>query len=125
MVYLHAVLKANPEAVEAILEKCGLTAKEEARGKAQGEARGKKKKLTVDDVMEKFDLAAEWEELGRIAGETGRYWALAEFLCKIQQDFAQGEARGWRKAIALRKQGYTVEQLEQMGPDGVPPPLNS
>jgi hypothetical protein len=57
------------------------------------------KKLTLDEVLEKLGLTAKWEQQGE----------------------AKGEKNGWRKAIALFKQGYTADQLEQMSP-GSPNP---
>jgi hypothetical protein len=33
---------------------------------------------------------------------------------------AIGEKSGWEKAIELLKQGYTLEQLEQMNPGSFP-----
>jgi hypothetical protein len=59
-------------------------------------------KLTFDELMEKTGLAAEWEKRGEARGE-----AIGE---------AKGEKIGWQKAVELLKQGYTVEQLEQMSP---------
>jgi hypothetical protein len=71
----------------------------------------KQKKLTLSEALEKAGLAAEWEARGRAQGE-----ALGK---------AQGEKTTWGKVIGLLKQGYTVEQLEQMEPpDGAPLPTN-
>jgi hypothetical protein len=67
----------------------------------------RKKKLTLKDVLEEFGYAVEWEQRGEIRGE------------------AQGEKNAWGKAIGLLKQGYTVEQLEQMDPVNAPAPVNS
>jgi hypothetical protein len=53
-------------------------------------------KLTFNELMEKTGLAAEWEKRGEARGE------------------AKGEKIGWQKAVELLKQGYTIEQLEQM-----------
>jgi hypothetical protein len=58
----------------------------------------RKKKLTLRDVLEESGLTAEWE--------------------------VQGERTAWGKAISLLKQGYTVEQLEQMDPVDSPLPTN-
>jgi hypothetical protein len=62
----------------------------------------RKKKLTLHDVLEKSGLTAEWERRGEVRGE------------------ALGEKTAWEKAISLLKQGYTVEQLEQMDPVNAP-----
>jgi hypothetical protein len=53
-------------------------------------------KLTLGEVLEEVGLTAEWEKRGE----------------------ARGEKNGWEKAIELLKQGYTLEQLEQMSPGG-------
>jgi hypothetical protein len=71
----------------------------------------RKKKLTLHDVLEKSGLTAEWERRGEIRGEA--------------RGEAQGEKNAWGKAISLLKQGYTVEQLEQMDPVNAPAPVNS
>ncbi|MDR1047173.1 MAG: hypothetical protein LBL64_05315 [Treponema sp.] len=47
--------------------------------------------ITLDEVLEEAGLTAKWEK--------------------------QGEKIGWQKAIELLKQGYTVDQLEQMASD--------
>jgi hypothetical protein len=57
-----------------------------------------KKKLTWREVLEESGLTAEWK--------------------------VQGERTAWGKAISLLKQGYTVEQLEQMDPVDSPLPTN-
>jgi hypothetical protein len=62
----------------------------------------RKKKLTLHDVLERSGLTVEWER----QGET------------------RGERTAWEKAISLLKQGYTVEQLEQMDPVNAPAPVN-
>jgi hypothetical protein len=54
--------------------------------------------LPIDELMEELGLAAKWEKRGEVRGE------------------ALGEKNAWQKAIELLKQGYTVEQLEQMTP---------
>jgi hypothetical protein len=82
--YLHALVSANAEIIEEILEMA-----------ANG--------ITIDEVLEKAGLAAKWEKRGEANGE------------------ARGEKKGWEKAIELLKQGYTVDQLEQMNP-GSPMP---
>jgi hypothetical protein len=46
--------------------------------------------LTFDKLMEETGLAAKWED--------------------------RGTKNGWKRAIELLKQGYTVEQLERMAP---------
>jgi hypothetical protein len=50
--------------------------------------------IPFDELMEEIGLAAKWEARGE----------------------AIGKKNGWEKAITLLKQGYTVEQLEQMSP---------
>jgi hypothetical protein len=82
--YLYAVLEANLMATKEVL---GM----------------RKKKLTLQDVLEEFGYAVEWEQRGK----------------------AQGEKTAWEKAINLLKQGYTVEQLERMDPVSAPTPVNS
>jgi hypothetical protein len=54
--------------------------------------------LTLDEVLEEAGLTAKWEKRGEARGE------------------ARGEKNGWNKALELLRQGYTVEQLEQMDP---------
>jgi hypothetical protein len=58
--------------------------------------------LTLDEVLEEAGLTAKWEKRGEAKG------------------VAIGEKTGWEKAIELLKQGYTVEQLEQMNPSAHP-----
>jgi hypothetical protein len=60
------------------------------------------KEVTLDEVLEKAGLTAKWEKRGEARGE------------------ARGEKNAWQKAIGLLKQGYTLEQLERMSPDGSP-----
>jgi hypothetical protein len=88
--YLYAVMESNPGALREVLEM-------------------RKKKLTWREVLEEFGLA-EWERRGEVLGEA-RGKAQGEALGKVQ-----GERTAWEKAIRLLKQGYTVEQLEQMDP---------
>jgi hypothetical protein len=61
-------------------------------------------------VLEKAGLTAKWEKRGEARGE-----AIGE-----AKGITIGEARAkentWQRAIELLKQGYTVEQLEQMRP---------
>jgi hypothetical protein len=57
-----------------------------------------KKKLTWQEVLEESGLTAKWEERGKRAG--------------------------WMEAITLLKQGYTVEQLEQIDPVDSPLPAS-
>ncbi|MDR0710025.1 MAG: hypothetical protein LBF77_08170 [Spirochaetaceae bacterium] len=56
------------------------------------------RKIALNEVLEKIGLTAEWERRGEARGE------------------ARGEKNGWEKAIGLLKEGYTLEQLEQMTP---------
>jgi hypothetical protein len=62
------------------------------------------KKLTLEEMLEKVGLTAEWEKRGEARGE------------------ARGEKNTWQKVIGLLKQGYTVDQLERMSPGGSPNP---
>jgi hypothetical protein len=64
------------------------------------------KELTFDELMEEIGLAAKWEERGEARG----------VVIGEARGEAKGEKNGWEKAIALLKEGYTVEQLEQMSP---------
>jgi hypothetical protein len=94
-VYIHMLLRANRETLEEVLamgdatleevlERSGITAKWEARGRAEGETRGR----------------AEGETRGRAEGETrGR---------------AEAEARDRRRFIELVKSGKSVEELLKM-----------
>jgi hypothetical protein len=80
---------ANGEVtLDEVLEEAGLTAKWEKRGEAIGEARGEARGVVIGEAR------------GVVIGE------------------ARGEKTGWEKAIGLLKQGYTVDQLEQMSPGG-------
>jgi hypothetical protein len=89
--YLYAVLESNSGVLEEVVEM------------------GKKKR-TWREVLEESGLTAEWEERGEVRGKI-----LGEILGKAQGE-VQGERTAWGKAISLLKQGYTVEQLEQMDP---------
>jgi hypothetical protein len=80
--YLYALLSANKETIEEVV---GMA----------------KERKTLEEVLERAGLTAEWERRGEARGE------------------ARGEKNAWQKAIELLKQGYTVEQLERMQP-GVP-----
>jgi hypothetical protein len=86
--YIHAVLEANPQAVEEVI---GM----------------RKKKLTLDEVLEKSGLTAKWEQRGVAMGE------------------AIGKKTGRTEVIALLKQGYTVEQIERMDPGNFPSPVKA
>jgi hypothetical protein len=70
----------------------------------------RKKGQTLEDVLEEYGLIAKWEARGEVRGK-----ALGE---------ARGKRTGWMEAITLLKQGYTVEQLEQMDPVNAPLPAN-
>jgi hypothetical protein len=70
----------------------------------------RKKKLTLHEVLEKSGMTVEWEKRGEIRGEANGE--------------ARGEKTGWERAISLLKQGYTVEQLEQMDPLNTPLPTS-
>jgi hypothetical protein len=78
--YLHALLSANQETIEEV-------------------AKMAKERKTLEEVLERTGLTAEWERRGEARGK------------------AIGEKTAWQKAIELLKQGYTVEQLERMQPD--------
>jgi hypothetical protein len=54
------------------------------------------RKLTLDEVLEEAGLTAKWEKRGE----------------------ARGKKTGWEEAIELLKQGYTVDQPEQMSLGG-------
>jgi hypothetical protein len=60
------------------------------------------KKLTLEEMLERNGLTAKWEK----RGET------------------RGKRTGWEEVIGLLKQGYTLEQLERMSPDGSPNPAS-
>jgi hypothetical protein len=89
------VVESNPNAVREVVEM-------------------RKKKQTWREILEESGLTAEWEERGKIQGEV---------LGKAQGEIL-GERTAWGKAISLLKQGYTVEQLEQMDPVDSPLPTN-
>jgi hypothetical protein len=55
-----------------------------------------------DQWVEEMGWAAKWEARGKELGEA--------------RGKALGEKTGWGKALELLKQGYTVEELERMGP---------
>jgi hypothetical protein len=57
-----------------------------------------------DELMEELGLTAEWEKRGEARGEA--------------KGEARGKKTGWEEVIELLKQGYTLEQLEQMSPGG-------
>ncbi|MDR1469195.1 MAG: hypothetical protein LBT00_07870 [Spirochaetaceae bacterium] len=74
--------------------------------------------LPFDALMEELGLAAKWQERGVAEGI-----AIGEAEGEARgeaEGIAIGEVRGeknaWRKVLDLMKQGYTVEQLEQMAP---------
>jgi hypothetical protein len=60
----------------------------------------------MTELMEEFGLTAKWEKRGEARGE------------------ARGKKNGWEEAIGLLKQGYTLDQLEQMSPGGTPNPAS-
>jgi hypothetical protein len=57
-----------------------------------------KKELPFDRLVEEMGLAAKWRAEGEVRGE------------------ARGKKTAWKEAIALMKQGYTVEDFERMTP---------
>jgi hypothetical protein len=66
--------------------------------------------LPFDELMEELGVTAKWEKRGEargvVIGET------------------KGKRTGWEEAIGLLKQGYTLEQLERMSPDGAQNPAS-
>jgi hypothetical protein len=60
--------------------------------------------LPFDKWVEETGLAAKWRAEGEARGK------------------AQGENKGWKKALEFLKQGHTVEELERMDP---PAPTNN
>jgi hypothetical protein len=60
--------------------------------------------ITLDEVLEEAGLTVKWEKRGEERGE--------------KRGRRIGEKSGWEKAIELLKQGYTVDQLEQMVSEG-------
>jgi hypothetical protein len=66
--------------------------------------------VTLEEVLEEAGLIAKWEKRGEAKGE-----AIGEAI---------GEKNGWEKAIELLRQGYTLEQLEQMNPGAPPGPAS-
>ncbi|MDR2070313.1 MAG: hypothetical protein LBP81_02700 [Treponema sp.] len=64
--------------------------------------------ITLDEVLEEAGLTVKWEKRGEERGE------------KRGEERGRriGEKSGWEKAIELLKQGYTVDQLEQMVSEG-------
>jgi hypothetical protein len=81
--YLYAVLLANAKIIEEAIRM------------------GKSEEATLDEVLERMGLVAKWENRGRTEGRT------------------EGARTAWEEFISLMKQGYTVEQLEQMTPSGI------
>lgn len=78
--YIYALLRANAKTIEEVSQM-------------------KNKKVTLEEVLEKIGLTAEWEKRGE----------------------SRGKQTGWEEVIGLLKQGYTVDQLERMNP-GEPAP---
>jgi hypothetical protein len=70
-----------------------------------------KEGLPFDRWVEETGLAAKWEAQGEVRGEARG----------VAQGVAIGEKTAWEKAIALLKQGYTVEELENLRPGDTPP----
>jgi hypothetical protein len=90
--YIYAILSANKKTIQEILKM------------ADGA-------LPFDELMEEFGLTAKWEKRGEVIGE-----AIGKAIGE-----AEGKKIGWEEAIDLLRQGYTLEQLEQMSPGGPPP----
>jgi hypothetical protein len=74
--------------------------------------------LPFDELMEELGLTAKWEKRGEAKGEA-RGVVIGE-----AKGEAKGEKNAWQKIIDLLKQGYTLEQLEQMNPSGSPNPAS-
>jgi hypothetical protein len=89
--YLYALLSANSETIEEVLEM------------AEGQ-------ITLEEALEKAGLTAKWEKRGEAKGIS-----IGEAK-GISIGEAKGEKNAWEKAIKLLRQGYTVEQLERMKP---------
>ena len=85
-------MRKDEKALEEMLERIGLTSKWEKRGEARGVALGEARGVALGEARG----AALGEARGAALGE------------------AKGKQIGWEKAIGLLKEGYTVDQLEQM-----------
>lgn len=85
--YIYALLRANTKTIEEVYKMAD-------------------KKETLEEMLERIGITAEWEKRGEARGKT------------------RGEKTGWEKAIELLRQGYTLEQLEQMSPGGPPAPAS-
>jgi hypothetical protein len=72
--------------------------------------------VTLEDVLEEVGLIAKWEKRGEARGV-----AIGEAR-GVAKGEASGKKTGWEEAIGLLKQGYTLDQLERMGPGGTPNP---
>jgi hypothetical protein len=97
--YLYALINANIKTMQEVLTMA-----------AEG--------LPFDKWMEETGLAAKWEAQGVAQGVAiGEARGVSQ---GVAQGVAIGDARGkkdgWEAAIELLKQGYTVEDLEQMNP---------
>jgi hypothetical protein len=78
-----------------------------------------KEKLPFDRWVEETGLAAKWEAQGKAQGVAigeARGVAIGEAR-GVAIGEARGEKNGLEKAVALLKQGCTVEDLERMIPD--------
>jgi hypothetical protein len=93
--YLYTLISANIKTMEEVLEM------------ANGE-------LTFEELVEKAGLTAKWEKRGEARGEA-RGIVIGEARGETR-GVSMGEKNAWQKAIELLKQGYTLEQLEQMRP---------
>jgi hypothetical protein len=134
--YLYVILQANAKTVQEVLEmnneeeltldevleKFGLTAKWEARGKAEGEIIGRAEGKVIGKAEGKVEGRAEGKAEGRAEGKAeGRAEGKAEGRAEGKAEGEViGEKSAWGKMVALLRQGYTVEQLEGMAPKGVP-----
>jgi hypothetical protein len=87
--YLYALICANLETVREVLKMSD-------------------ERMAFDRLMEELGLTAKWEKTGEARGEIR-----GEARGEIRGE-AKGEKKGLKKAVELLKQGYTVEQLEQM-----------
>jgi hypothetical protein len=105
--YIYALLNANTRTIEEVMEMA-------------------KKKPTLEEVLRKAGLIAEWEKLGEDRGVAigesigeSRGVAIGEARGEtrgVAIGKAQGKKTGWEEVIGLLKQGYTVDQLERMSP---------
>jgi uncharacterized membrane-anchored protein len=104
----------NAAAAGTILEESWKREKEEELGAYLYALIRANLKTMREVVTMKVDELA-WEELMEEIGLTDILEArwVAKWEAKLE---TRGKKNGWKEAIELLKQGYTVEQLEQMSP---------